>query len=110
VGQDDGLANIRLIYQALGNAFLAIVVLSPGLRVVPILAAWVSVDELVEVVLPIDRLAAIPGQSLGSGSGPRRFGASSKPCRMPVRGRLSFPNRVPRPPTGDSRAVARYSV
>lgn len=48
-------------------ATLVVVVSEPELRVVPVPASCVAVDELVEVVLPVDRLGATPGQSLAFG-------------------------------------------
>ncbi|MFA5907519.1 MAG: glycoside hydrolase family 57 protein [Vicinamibacterales bacterium] len=69
----DGTLCLRLSGPAIvdlmasSSVSLAVVVSSPGIRVVPVQSAWVSVDELVEVVIPIDRLEAIPGHNLAFG-------------------------------------------
>jgi len=45
-------------------ATLIVLVSAPDTRQVPVEASWLAVDELVEVVIPITHLGAIPGQRL----------------------------------------------
>jgi len=46
------------------SASLVVITSSPELRSVPVNPIWIAVDELVEVVIPFDRLGAVAGQRL----------------------------------------------
>jgi hypothetical protein len=47
-----------------GTANLVLLISTPGIRQVPIQSSWLAVDELVEVIVSIEELAAVPSQRL----------------------------------------------
>jgi len=48
-----------------GSANLVLLVATPEVRSLPVAAAWLAVDELVEVEIPVEGLGVVPGQTIG---------------------------------------------